>query len=368
MGAYLAERHHGPLPVASLAVAAAAVAVLLVASGRLGLRPPLGDGGNFGEIAPRYFTASALRLVALLLTAAMVGWFGFSTALGGAALAAVAGMPDPVGALVISGLVVGLASLDLRRWNRVAVVATTASLLLIVVVVAGLDDRDAPFRWVGDLDLLLVDLTAFVGYVAVFGLRASDFTAGLARLTDVVWSAGLLVGATLVGVAAGATVQVTTGRSDVIEVISHETGLAAGNILLALAVVSPSLAAVYSGSLALKAAVGLDPVVARLLIGSMGLALGVARFDRELLSWLAVLSATLGPLVVPLAVSAWRRRRRTQRRARLPRWVWAPASASGAALAVAGVDWALPFALTIAATMSATWAFTTARHDRALPR
>src|SRR4051812_50149846 len=73
------------------------MAALLTAQGRLGLREPAGENAGMAELAPRYLPPVAERAFTALLAVAMAGWFGFNVGLGGAALAALTGLPDAAG-------------------------------------------------------------------------------------------------------------------------------------------------------------------------------------------------------------------------------------------------------------------------------
>jgi amino acid transporter len=71
-------------------------------------------------------------------------------------------------------------------------------------------------------------------------------------------------------------------------------------------------------------------------IATPGLVLAVARFDRMLLQWLAVLGALLPPLLVPMAVEAARRRRGHEPRP-VRMWTWVPAALIALTLTLRGV-------------------------------
>lgn len=145
LGAQLAERHDAPMALAAVAVGGTGMLALLAWQGRLGVRPPAGEGVSFGELAPRYFDSRAARVIAVLLAAAMIGWVGFNAGLGGAALAQLTGLPQAVSSpLVLVG--VALSALPgLQWWNWLALVATAASLVLIAIVTASLDPLTNPF-------------------------------------------------------------------------------------------------------------------------------------------------------------------------------------------------------------------------------
>lgn len=351
LGAQLAERHDAPMALVAVAVGAAGMLALLVWQGRLGVRPPVGDGVSFGELAPRYFDPRAARVVAVLLAAAMVGWVGFNAGLGGAALAQLTGLPQVVSSpLVLVGVALS-ALTGLRWWNWLALVATAASLVLIAIVTASLDPLTNPFTAEAPAaSRLLTDVTALMGYVAVFALRSPDFTAGLGRRRDVVWPAMLLVAITIGVAAAGVAAWAASGDADVITLIADRFSL--GNALLLLAVIPAMLTSFHSGRLALVAGAGVSDRTAAATVAGAGLMLGVLRFDEHLVLWLGTLSVVLVPIMVPLGAEVWGRRRWGRAPRAVPTHTWWPASAAGALAFLAGWHLALAVGVLLAAVLT----------------
>lgn len=358
LGAGLAERHGGAVPVAAFVLGLAAMAALVWYQGLLGLRPPDGEDGTLSDVLRSYATPRTRRGLSWALAAAMVGWFGFNVGLGGAALGALVAGPGREGIAWTGPLLLGLPCLalatgGLRRWNVVGTVATVAALLLVGLVVVRLSARTVPVTaGLGAPGPLLADVGAFLGYVAVFGARAPDFSAHLvsrAHLARCV--AALVVPAGLVALA-GVGLRAGTGTSDLVGVLAGPGGSAVGQLLIAAAVVAPTFTTLHSGALALRAAAGVREVPAMVAVTVLGLVLAVARFDRQLLPWLTLLAALLPPLVVPMAVEAARRRR-----GRPPRpvslWTWLPGSVCAVGLHAAGVGAAPVAGLAIAGIATA---------------
>lgn len=348
LGAGLAERHGGAVPVVAFALGLAGVTALVWSQGRLGLPAPEGEDGTLSDVLRSYVTPLGQRLLAGVLALAMVGWYGFNVGLGGAALGALVGGLGGgsgaggdgsawVGPLLLGVPCLLLAKGGLRRWNVIGTVATVAALLLVGLVVVQLSARSVPVTTGVDLPgLLLADVGAFVGYVAVFGTRAPDFSAHLASRRDLRWCVAALVVPVGVVALAGVGLRAGTGTSDLIGVLAGPGGSVAGQVLVAAAVVAPVFTTLYSGALALRAAAGLREGPAMVLVTVLGLVLAIARFDRQLLPWLTVLAALLPPLVVPMAVEAARRRRGLLAR-RVSPWTWMPGSALAIGLTAAGV-------------------------------
>ena len=362
LGAGIAARHDGGAPLVALLVGAAAMAAMLVAQGLLGLAPPLGEGDTLGSLAGRYLQARSARVLGVLLTAAMVGWMGFNSGLGGAALAALLGLPGPAGTLLLGGALTAIALGGMRRWNSVAIVTTICALLLTGLVAVRLAAPVSPVTiGAASPGSVLADVSAFLGYVAVFSLRAPDFSVGLSSRRDLAICAALLVCPTLLIALAGVGLWLGTGSSDLVATLAQPGALALGNLLVAAAVIAPTFATLYSGGLAVRSVSELNQRAGLLWVALPGLALGMMRFDRLLLTWLALLAAALPPLVVPMAAEGTRRRR--ERLAGLddggrlvPLWTWAPGALLAMLLTALGVAPA-PL-LGVAVTMAATGIWT----------
>ena len=356
MGAEIGAIHDGAVPVLGLLLGVVVMVVLLHGQGLLGLQPPDGAGTTLTGALPSYLGRRGRRGLGVLLTASMVGWFGFNVGLGGAAIGALLGIPAWVGALAL-GTLVFVASLGgMRRWNVLAVLTTGSALVLVLVVSSAVAPPRVPVRIdVPDATLLRGDVAAMLGYVSVFSVRAPDFSVGLRSRGDLARCVALLVGSTLVVAIVGVSLQLGTGSTDLVGVLAGRDGLALANLFVALAVVAPSFTTTYSGSLALRS---VTPRVtdrrAMALIAILGTGLAVLRFDRQLASWLGVLAAVLPPVLIPMLLEAARRRRdRTPRP--IPTWSWAPGAAVGGVIATVGWGWAVPAGLGITTLLVSAW-------------
>lgn len=364
----MAQRHDGAVPLLALLGGAALMAALLFGQGALGLRRPYGENAALTELAPRYLPDRAGVLLGAVLAAAMIGWNGFNVGLGGASLAKVTGLPGPAGALLLAGAVLA-ASFVPGRWNnRIAVLTTVAALALVAVCVLLLRPNTAPVTADPGGWATLADIAAIGGYVAVFALRAPDFSRGLAGRRDLAICVALLVGPAVLVTAAGAGVWLRTGSADVVAVLADAPGVAVyGNVFVTVGVFAPALTTTFSGALALRAVWPRLPATAGMaIVATLGGALAAARFDRALLTWLTVLAATLPPLIIPMAVEGWRRRH--GRPARLvPVWTWLPAGLAATALTVAGSPAGPVAGLAIAAVATGWQAHRGRRPVRSVP-
>ncbi|WP_131762597.1 hypothetical protein, partial [Actinomadura fibrosa] len=254
LGAQVGGRHGGALPAVVLVAGGAVMAALLAAQGRLGLLPPDGENAGMTDLAPRYLPPIAERAFTALLAAAMVGWFGFNVGLGGAAAAALAGLPDAAGVLLLTVPMVAVLIAGGGRWNAVAVATTLTAVALIGIVAARLPPPSSPVSLArdGPPSLLAADLAGYIGYVSVFAVRAPDFTVGLRRRRDLAACVALLVGPALAASVVGAGVAAASGSTDVVAVLAGPDGLPAANLFVAASVIAPTLAAVHSGVFAVQ--------------------------------------------------------------------------------------------------------------------
>jgi hypothetical protein len=346
----MAHRHAGAVPLVGLLCGGALIAVLLFGQGALGVRPPYGEGGTLTEVSPRYLPPSTRILLAGVLAAAMIGWNGFNLGLGGASLATVTGLPGVLGVLLLAAGVLAASYASPRLGNRIAVLTTLSALALVAVCVVRLRPGTVPVTLSPGGLGTGADIAAIVGYVSVFGLRAPDFSRGLATRRDLAWCVLLLVVPAIVVVVAGAGVWLRTGSTDVVAVLANTEGVAAyGNLFVAAGVFAPALTTMFSGALALRGVwPRLSTTTGMLLVAVPGAALAAARFDRLLLPWLSILAATLPPLIVPMATEALRRRRGHASRL-VPVWTWLPAGLVATALTAAGVAAAALCGLLLAA-------------------
>lgn len=360
LGAQVGGRHGGALPVPVLVVGGAVMAALLAAQGRLGLREPAGENAGMADLAPRYLAPVAERAFTALLAVAMAGWFGFNVGLGGAAAAALGGVPDAVGVAALTVPTVAVLVAGGGRWNAVAVVTTLTAVALIGIVAVKLAPPASPVSFArdGPPGVLAADLAGYIGYVSVFAVRAPDFTVGLRGRRDLAACVALLVVPALAASVVGAGVAAASGSTDVVAVLAGPDGLPAANLFVAASVIAPTLAAVHSGALATdrflpRPSHGAPTsrgrrVVAVLAIALPGAVLAVMRVDRMLLEWLTVLAAALPALVPPMAAEFGRRRRGRAGRPVATR-IWAPGAAVAVALTLAGHAAAAPVGLVVSA-------------------
>jgi cytosine permease len=125
-------------------------------------------------------------------------------------------------------------------------------------------------------------------------------------------------------------------------------------VLIAIAVFAPMLTSVHSGALALRSTARISLSAGMAGIVALGVLLGIARFDRQLLFWLALLAAALPPVILPIAAERWRRRR-GRPPLRVPVWAWGVPGTAAVALVVAGHPLATVTGLVLAGLLTALW-------------
>ncbi len=355
VGAGMASRHGGPVPLISILISFVAMFAILWFPGLMGLIPPVGDGGKLTEVAPRYFMPGMQRILAALIALGMIGWFGFNVGLGGAALSSLIRLPGYVGPVFIGVSVLIFSLLGIRRWNGLAALTTIAVIVLVVLISIRYSAHLMPvtlsFR---NPQLMIADIATFVGYVAVFSLRAPDFTAGFTSRRDLIVSVLLLCAPVVLISLAGIGLQRGTGSTNLVGILAQPGGLAFGNLLVFLAVIAPSFTILYSGAPALRIAVGLDETVGMFVISVIGLGLAVARFDLFLINWLGLLAALLPPLVVPMAAEASRRRRGWEPH-HVPIWLWLPGAFVSVLLTIQNQPTAALFGILVSAVFTLVW-------------
>jgi cytosine permease len=122
---------------------------------------------------------------------------------------------------------------------------------LLGVVEWRLGARELPLMGgFGESDMLLRDVAAFVGFVAVFAVRAPDFSSELRTRRSLVACALCLVVPMTLAALVGVGVHLGTGTVDVVALLAGTGSLRLGNLVIAVGVVAPTLAALHSGRLA----------------------------------------------------------------------------------------------------------------------
>lgn len=364
IGAGMASRHGGQVPLLSILISFAAMFTILWFSGLVGVAPPNGEGLKLTELSPLYFGPWMQRILAALIAVGMIGWFGFNVGLGGAALSSLLHVPGFVGPLLIGIAVLVFSLFGIHRWNGLAALTTIAVIILVALIAIRYSAQTMPVTLsVHNPLLMVVDIATFIGYVAVFSMRAPDFTAGFVSRQDLFVSVLLLCTPVVLISLAGIGLQQGTGSTDLVGILAQPGKVAFGNLLVFLAVIAPSFTILYSGTPALRVAIGLNETVGMFVISAIGLGLAIARFDLFLIKWLGILAALLPPLVVPMAAEAARRRR-----GRKPHlvtiWLWFPGALVSVLMTIQNRPTAALIGLLISAMVTLVWLIVINRSEK----
>lgn len=336
LGAQLSADNGGAVPVATLAAGLALMGGLLYLQGRLGLVPPRGLGQGFVALTWVYFSPWSRRLVGATIACGMVGWVAFAIGIGAESLSRMTGSPQAVGSVVIGTVILALAIKEVHKWNVATVVTTVSTLALAAMVIVQLQDRVVPVTAsLGTPAVTLGSVAALVGYVAVFSVRAPDFTVGMRSRRDVVASIALLLLPALALFLVGAELSLTsaTAEDGTFPGLTLITwgGLQVGDLLLIFGAMAPGIVSAYSGGLALQVFVGARLRQGIVAVTVLSIVLASLDFQEHLFPFLALLAGVLPPIVMPFWAETALRRRGAVHRV-IPWWTWVPASVFGGAL------------------------------------
>ncbi|MCP4167327.1 MAG: hypothetical protein GY759_15770 [Chloroflexi bacterium] len=355
IGALIAFRHGGSVPLLSIAIAYVLMFAILWFQGLLGLKPPIGEGRNLTTLTPIYFGPAMQRIIGALIALGMIGWSGFNMALGGAALGRLLGFPHWIGALVIALPVLILSLRGIHSWNGLAALATVSVLALTGFITYELAAPGIPITIALDSPLdVITDVAILLGYVTVFSVRSPDFTRGLSKTRDLIILINLLCLPVLGIALAGSAIYMGTGEVDLVALLAAPGTLSIGNLLIFLSVLAPTFTTLFSGAPGLRAAIGLSEPAGMVIITLIAFILAVFRFDLYLGGWLSMLAALLPPIVVPLAVESTLRRRGALP-CRIPIWTWAIGSAAAILLTLLSQPVAPLIGLLLSALTTTLW-------------
>jgi cytosine permease len=209
MGGGVAQGLEGATLLAVLVVGSVLLTGLALAQGLLGQRTGLALNalltGPLGERASR-------RTASIVMLGMMLGWFGLNAGVGGAALARLIGLSEPVGIVLFTLVILAVV------WRGIGVLSFSALMAGCATVVLAAYGLDRAFdhsevalsgpNTATDPTGVLAGVAIVVGYGAAFALRTPDFTHDLRRPSHVVWCALAGLGIPLIGFAvAGAALR-----------------------------------------------------------------------------------------------------------------------------------------------------------------
>ncbi|MEM7117618.1 MAG: hypothetical protein AAF614_34620 [Chloroflexota bacterium] len=299
------------LPV--MFIGASLLSLICIAQGLLSRR----YGHTVGKQANHIFGGTTgASLLNLLMALGMIGWGGFHIGISGASVADLFQLPGWIGTLIIATAVFILSNMGVTRWNALMWLTTIAALALAISALIITDARPV---WDSNpepvpFSLILWSIATVFTYAILFALRSADFSWNVARDRDIHISGLLFFVSYVVGMLVGAILYQTTGDWNLADVLSNAQSASLGHIFLIVAVASPALSSLHSGSLAITSITPIkDSRLAILIICLITFALGATRFDRQLIPFLDVISTVLPPvLFIILAILWWQPKTKAQ--------------------------------------------------------
>ncbi len=286
----------------------------------------------------------------LIMAFGMIGWHGFQLGLAGTALSGLLRTPGWIG-IVLLALIVAVASFsNINRWNWIAWITSISAILLAVstlfTIGIGVSESYEPAQF--SMRIAVWAIGTMVAYAALFALRVPDFTWDLATPRDVIIDGLAFLGAFLIGVSVGALLYRSTGSWDLAVILADTPIAFIAQVFLVLSLMSPTLSTIHSGALAWSNVLPINSRVAIPLFVSIGLILGLTRFDQQLLPFLDWLGA-ITPSALAVMICAMFVRRYTS-----TKWTlgsWAIGAACALALKISGQNIHLIVGVSVSLTL-----------------
>lgn len=250
------------------------------------------------------------KLLNLVMALSLIGWFSFYSGIAGFSLANLLGLPGWLGSLLlVTGLFV-LSELGLTRWNALVWVTTLAALAAAFVALIVVDPApQAPASGPFQVTSLLWGVGHIIAYSIVFAVRVGDFTWDLESDRDLIKSGLAFAIPFMIALVIGVILFRRAGESNLAQLLSQSESAFLGHIFLLLAVISPSLSNIYSGSFSIRDLAPLPHRAAALIIVLVGFVLGANRFDLRLIRFLEWMGTVLpAVLAVMLATTMLRQK------------------------------------------------------------
>ncbi len=247
-------------------------------------------------------------LINLIMGVGMMGWGGFQFGLTGVSLANLLNWYLWVGVLIMGLTVLGLSQLHINRWNAMIWITTTSSLALAVValiVVTRWETEITPTTAPFSLSAAFWVIGSVVAYGGLFNLRVPDFAWDVQSNRDILIDGFLLFITLIVSLFIGMLLFRTTGDWNLAEIFADTSLAWLGHLFLILSLISPTLGSMYSGGLAWKQVLRISHQQGTALCISVGVLLGVTRFDRQLLpflDWIGAVAPPASAIIIAVAL------------------------------------------------------------------
>lgn len=299
-------------------VGACLLTLLSVTQGLIGRR----RGQRLNQIAGATFgTTWGASLLNLLMALGMMGWGGFHGGVSGASAAHLFHLPGWLGALLIVTTLFILTELGVNRWSALLWLTTGAALALTLFALSmvKLDLSTSQGTGAATAGEWLWALGTLIAYATLFSLRSPDFTWDLASDADVIKANLCLFFPLIFSMGVGALLYRATGHWNIADILTATRSATLGHLFLLIAVASPLLSGLYSGALALASVTRIQLRYSTALMCSLIFVLAATRFDQQLLPFLGLIGAALGPA---LAVVLLTQRLRTKTTTKIALSAW----------------------------------------------
>lgn len=305
--------------------------------------------------------AGARWIAAPVIALMMVGWFGFNTALAGAGLGELVGIPHRVGVVLFAGVMVLIASRGLEILSHAALVAGAATVFLAILgLKLALADHSGPLLHhavPGGTLSMMSAMGVVVGYGAAFALRTPDFTSDLAARRDVLACAvvGLAIPLS-VFLIVGAVLQVATGSWNLVEVLRRVGSPAIGYGFVALGFTGSVLSNLHSGAVAVEEiAPRASHRIGLAVTAVSGTVLALVDYTDRMIPFLTTMALAAPCLIAVLAVDRCRPDEREVAFRPGAVAAWIGGGAVGGVVALVARPWALAAGLVTAGLAGRAW-------------
>ncbi|MFK7800190.1 MAG: hypothetical protein AB8G95_01030 [Anaerolineae bacterium] len=236
-------------------------------------------------------------LINLSMALGMTGWVGFQMGLGGTSFANLMGINNAtwIGVVLMGILVLVLGNLEVNKWGWFVWLTTLSSLTMAVIatiIALQFNDTLPADPRPATPNAIFSVITSVIAFASLFALRSTDFTWDLVSDRDVFIDATIFISVFLVSVTIGVMLFRATGSPDLAVALSGTPLALMAKAFLFISLLAPALSSMLSGSLAWASIFKINYRMATVLIISIGVGLGLVRFDKSLilfLDWLAVI-------------------------------------------------------------------------------
>ena len=243
----------------------------------------------------------------LLMGLGMIGWGGFQLGLTGGGLNNLLGIPLWASVLIVGIAYFTLANLELNRWNGLAWVTTTASMALAITALFVAESGTESFAPTGpnSINLAFWVISSCIAYGGLFALRCTDFTWDLQSDREVLIDAAIFFLTVVTSLFIGVILFRRTGSWDLVVVFGNTRLAVLGHLFIIVALTSPALSGLHSGSLALSHVFPISKRIGMVVISTSAMLLGITRFDQSLLPFLGWIGALLPPALIVILVRSF---------------------------------------------------------------